>query len=246
MEAETNGGLPLDSAADPTEAGDTPPDVGDESVDQVWADEEEVFPVPVSAIEHYSYCPRQCALIHIEQTFDDNLYTVRGRIAHERVHSGEDNVFEGVKVLRGVWLWSERLGLTGKADVVELRPEGPYPVEYKSGSRHGPHADYQLCAQALCLEEMMGVTVGRGALFYVMTKRRHEVAFNSDLRRRTEEMIAATRTMLMEQRVPPPANDGRCTKCAQIDVCLPGVVGEPTRLRGLQGSLFVPYERGGE
>ncbi|MGQ9677581.1 MAG: CRISPR-associated protein Cas4 [Chloroflexota bacterium] len=215
-------------------------------VEEPWADDDaERFSVPVSAIEHYSYCPRQCALVHVEQTFDDNVYTVRGHLAHERVHSGEDDVAEGVKVLRGVRLWSERLGLSGKADVVELRREGPYPVEYKSGRRRGAHADYQLCAQAMCLEEMMGVPVPRGALFYAGVRRRHEVTFTPALRQQTERLIAEVRELLLEQRVPPPVNDARCRQCAQIDVCLPEVVAEPARLRGFQGSLFVPYEPGG-
>src|SRR2546421_12437828 len=89
--------------------------------------------VPVSALEHYSYCPRQCALIHVEQTFDENVYTIRGRLAHERVDAGDDTIRQGVRVMRGIPLWSERLGLRGKADLVEFRADGPYPVEYKVG-----------------------------------------------------------------------------------------------------------------
>jgi CRISPR-associated exonuclease Cas4 len=198
--------------------------------------------VPVSALEHYSYCPRQCALIHVEQTFDENLFTVRGRLAHERVDSGDDSTSGDVRVARGVPLWSERLGLRGKADVVEFRPEGPYPIEYKSGRRLGPHADYQLCAQALCLEEMLGVPVTGGALYYHAARSRHEVTFDEDLRQRTIVIIAAVREMLREQRVPPAPNDARCPNCSLIDACLPASVGEPARLRGLQGSLFHPYE----
>jgi len=201
-----------------------------------------VIAVPVSAIEHYSYCPRQCALIHVEQTFEENLFTVRGRLAHERVDSGDDSASSDIRVERGVPLWSERLGLRGKADMVEFRPEGPYPVEYKSGRRLGPHADYQLCAQALCLEEMLGVPVPRGALYYHAARSRREVAFDEDLRCRTEAMVAAVREMLREQRVPPAPNDARCPNCSLIDACLPAGVGEPARLRGLQGALFHPYD----
>jgi CRISPR-associated exonuclease Cas4 len=129
------------------------------------ADPEASIEVPISAIEHYSYCPRQCALIHVEQVFEENVFTIRGRLAHERVEQGEETSASGVRVFRDVPLWSERLGLRGKADVVEMRPEGPYPVEYKVGKRHGAHADLQLCAQALCLEEMLASTVERGAIF---------------------------------------------------------------------------------
>ncbi len=142
---------------------------------QEWDEQEAEIVVPVSAIEHYSYCPRQCALIHVEQTFEENLFTVRGKLEHERVDSGADAPIRGVRVVRSLPLHSARLGLRGKADLVELRPEGPYPVEYKSGRRHGVHADLQLCAQALCLEEMMGVAVARGAIFYAGVRRRHEV-----------------------------------------------------------------------
>jgi CRISPR-associated exonuclease Cas4 len=194
--------------------------------------------VPISAIEHYSYCPRQCALIHVEQTYDENLYTVRGRLAHERVHTDDDTPNRGVPTVRAIPLWSERLGLRGKADLVELRPEGPYPVEYKVGRRHGRHPDLQLCAQALCLEEMLGAPVERGAIFYHAARRRHEVVFDDALRQHTLATIEAIRAMLRLQTVPPAPNDARCPTCSLINSCLPSVVGEPPRLRGLQGALF--------
>ena len=132
-------------------------------------DEQELLDVTISALEHFSYCPRQCALIHIEQTFEENVYTVRGRLSHERVDSGETETRPGVRVLRAIPLWSERLGLRGKADVVELRPgKPPFPVEHKVGRRHFPHADLQLCAQALCLEEMLETEVPTGAIFRML------------------------------------------------------------------------------
>ena len=204
-----------------------------------------VVEVPVSALEHYSYCPRQCALIHVEQTFEENLFTVRGRLLHERADSGEDTTAGDVRVARSVPLWSERLGLVGKADVVEFRPDGPYPIEYKSGRRLGPHADFQLCAQALCLEEMLSVHVPRGALYYHAARSRHEVAFDQPLRRQTEEMVSAVRDLLRESAsggLPPAPNDARCPNCSLIDACLPAVVGEAARVRGLQGALFQPYD----
>ncbi len=213
---------------------DTGPGGGEDAV-------EDDLVVPISAIEHYSYCPRQCALIHVEQTFDENIFTMRGRLAHERVDGGEDTVAEGVKITRGVALWSERLGLRGKSDLVEFRPEGPYPVEYKVGRRHGPHPDLQLCAQALCLEEMLGVSVPRGAIFYSALRRRHEVFLDEALRQRTVSIVRDVREMLRAQRLPAPSNDARCRNCSLAEACLPDVVGEPARLRGLQGSLFVPY-----
>lgn len=198
--------------------------------------------VPISALEHYSYCPRQCALIHIEQTFEENIFTIRGRLAHEHIEANDRIVARAAKVLRTVPLWSERLRLWGKADVVEIRRTGPYPVEYKVGARRGKHADLQLCAQALCLEEMLGTPVPKGAVFYHAVRRRQEIDINDDLRCETIRAIAAIRRMLAFQRLPPAPNDARCPNCSLINACLPSVVAEGPRLRGLQGSLFVPYE----
>jgi len=214
---------------------DDPSLEAEESIEQF---DGELIEVTVSAIEHYSYCPRQCALIHVEQTFDENLFTLRGQLAHERVDSGEDKASRGVRAVRGIPIWSERLGLRGKADLVELRPDGPYPVEYKVGRRHGRHADLQLCAQALCLEEMLGVAVPRGAIFYHEARRRHEVLIDDPLRERTVETIHAIRGVLRAQALPRAPNDARCPNCSLLNACLPWVVGEPARLRGLQGALF--------
>jgi CRISPR-associated exonuclease Cas4 len=196
--------------------------------------------VPISAIEHFSYCPRQCALIHVEQVFEENVFTILGHIAHERVDAAGDSVPRGVRVERGLLLWSEKLGLRGRADVVEFRREGPYPVEYKAGQRHGRHADLQLCAQALCLEEMLGQPVPRGAVFYHATRRRHEIAFDARLREATIAAVNAIRAMLRSQTLPPAPNDARCPNCSLINVCLPSVRAEEARLRGLQGALFRP------
>lgn len=206
-----------------------------EPEDRLADDEVDVL---LSAIEHYSYCPRQCALIHVEQTYDENLYTMRGKIAHERVDSGDDTANRGVETARGVPLWSERYGIRGKADVVEFHAEGPYPVEYKSGRRHGRHADLQLCGQALCLEEMLGQPVPRGAIYYAATRKRHEVVFDEALRAETLAIVTAIRQMLRAQTLPDAPNDERCPNCSLINACLPMVVGEHARLRGLQGSLF--------
>lgn len=196
--------------------------------------------VSISALEHYSYCPRQCALIHVEQTFEENIFTIKGQIAHERVDTAGDSVTRSVKVARGIPLWSERLGLRGKSDLVEFRPDGPYPVEYKHGRRSGIHPDLQLCAQALCLEEMLGQPVPRGAIFYHAVRRRREVEIDKTLREITMRAIEAVRQMLQAQRLPPAVNDARCPSCSLINACMPGVIGEPARVRGLQGALFRP------
>lgn len=196
--------------------------------------------IPISALEHFSYCPRQCALIHVEQTFDENVFTVRGRIAHERVDEGIPSTPRGVRQLRALPLWSDELGLSGKADLVELHPDGPLPVEYKVGRIAGGHAALQLCGQALCLEEMFGKPVPVGALYSHATKRRVRVAIDEELRQRTRAAVEAVRTLLAQQELPPPVNDNRCPDCSLINACLPGVVGEAPRVRGYQGALFRP------
>lgn len=198
--------------------------------------------IPISTIEHFSFCPRQCALIHVERVFLDNLYTVRGSLVHERVHSGDDEPTRGLPVRRGMALYSDRHGLIGKADLVELRSTGPYPVEYKSGRRHGLHADLQLCAQALCLEEMYDQAVPVGAIYYHSTRSRHEIAMDEALRRHTLEIIQDVRHMLRTQHVPPPHRDRRCRRCSLADACLPSTITEPARLRGLQGALYAIYD----
>jgi CRISPR-associated exonuclease Cas4 len=196
--------------------------------------------VPISAIEHWSYCPRQCALIHVEQTFEDNLYTIRGRIAHERVDTALDSSPRGVRAVRSLPLWSDKLGLRGRADLVEFRSTGPYPVEYKVGVRRGRHADLQVCAEALCLEDMLGVPVPRGAVFYHGLRRRIEVAFDDDLRLATLRVIDDIRAALRRQDIPPAPNDSRCRHCSLINACLPWVVADSPRQRGLQSALFQP------
>ncbi len=204
-------------------------------------DEQGLLDVPISAIEHFSYCPRQCALIHVEQTFEENVFTVRGRISHERVDSGETENRPGVRVLRGLPLWSERLGLRGKADVVELRPGAPpFPVEYKVGRRRPPHADLQLCAQALCLEEMLGTEVPEGAIYSHAERRRYRVSLNEALRQRTVALVGEIREQLRDQSLPPAVDDARCPPCSLVNACLPQVAAQPHRLRGMQGSLFRP------
>lgn len=209
-----------------------------------WGDED--GEVLISAIEHFAYCPRQCGLIHLEQVFEENLFTIRSRIVHEMVDTGDETVRPGVRIARSVPVWSDRLGLYGIADLVEFRDEGPYPVEYKPGRRHGEGPDRQLCAQAMCLEEMLGVAVPRGAIYYAGPRRRHEVEFTAELRARTVETIEGVRRLLRTARLPEPANDERCPNCSLSDPCMPGVVADRSRLRGLQGSLFRPLELGEE
>lgn len=196
--------------------------------------------VMLSALEHFSYCPRQFALIHIEQTFDDNIYTLRGSILHRRVDEPDSVSREGCRVETGLPLWSQRLGLVGRADVVEFHGDTPYPVEYKHGKKKAQfeHEALQLCGQALCLEEMTGQQVPRGAVYYYSSRQRREVVFTDGLRRRVEEVTAAIRRMLAEGTVPPPVSDSRCHNCSLNEACLPDVLADRDRLRLLSARLF--------
>jgi CRISPR-associated exonuclease Cas4 len=195
--------------------------------------------VMISALEHYSYCPRQCALIHLEQTFDENIYTLQGHMLHERVDEEDSELRGDVRIERAVPLWSKRLGLVGRADVVEFHGQVPFPVEYKVGPRRKwGHDDLQLGAQALCLEDMTGQTVPRGAIYHHGSRRRREVAFDEPLRQRVVEAVADIRQMLIARTLPPAVNDARCHHCSLKDSCLPSVVGEVARVRALHASLF--------
>lgn len=204
--------------------------------ERVWAEEELVL---ISALEHWSYCPRQCALIHLEQTYDENLYTLRGNRAHRLAHESGASTERGGRVARGVPLWSDRLGLVGKADVVEFRGETPYPVEYKAGARRTwGHEALQLAAQALCLEEMLGVGVPAGAIYYHGSRQRREIAIDPPLRALVGEATTVVRAMLNRTRLPPAPNDARCPRCSLFDACLPALAARPARIRGYQGALF--------
>jgi CRISPR-associated exonuclease Cas4 len=201
-----------------------------------WSDDDLVL---ISALEHWSYCPRQCALIHVEQVWDENVYTLRGRIAHEKADVPDAETCDDVRIERAVPLWSDRLGLVGKADVVEFRDGVPFPVEYKHGPRRRwGHDDLQLCAQALCLEEMTGRAVPRGAVYHHGSRRRREVEFDAPLRGRVEEATAAVRRLLREGRLPPAVHDARCEHCSLRESCLPAVVAEPSRVRAARRALF--------
>lgn len=202
---------------------------------------EENRSILLSALQHYSYCPRQCALIHQEQSFEDNAFTLRGQRAHRHVDSGQVGVEDGVRVLRALPLYSEHLGLIGKADVVEFLPDGtPYPVEYKQGRRHKrEHDDIQLAAQALCLKEMTGHEVPEGAIYHHKSKRRRVVKITPELRQRVEQITLAVRDMLASEKLPPPADDPvLCRACSLREICEPQLVGAEQRIHELAEHLF--------
>jgi CRISPR-associated exonuclease Cas4 len=183
--------------------------------------------VMLSALQHFIFCPRQCALIHLEQVWTENIFTLRGLRVHENVHTpGDELIEEGIRVERSLPLYSHKLGLKGVADVVEFSPAGvPYPVEYKSGAKKARKADeVQLCAQALCLEEMLGCEIPKGAIFHHGSRRRREVLFDRPLRELTIDAIAKTRILLQSHQLPPPVTDGRCQDCSLSETCMPEAV----------------------
>lgn len=195
--------------------------------------------IPLSALQHWSYCPRQCALIHVEQVFADNLHTARGNAIHALVDEPGLQRAGSVRIERAMPLWSDRLGLIGKADVVEFAADGtPYPVEYKHGPRRKhQHDDLQLAAQALCLEEMTSRSVPFGAIFHFGSKRRREVDIGPELRRAVEQATAEVRALLASTKLPPPVNDARCRHCSLIELCQPKAVAEVSRYRVLLAEL---------
>lgn len=190
--------------------------------------------VPVSALQHYLFCPRQCALIHVERIWAEDGATAEGRILHERVDGGRPDRRRGVRTVRGIALRSLAHGLAGKADAVEFS-EGdpaPYPVEYKRGRPKAHRADeVQLCAQALCLEEMFDRPVPEGALFYAQTKKRLRVRFDADLRALTMRVTGEVRAMLAANRTPPPRAMPACKRCSLADQCRPKRLEQPPAIR---------------
>ena len=208
-------------------------------------------PLPLSALQHWAYCPRQCALIHLEQAFDDNLHTLRGNALHARVDQPGVETAKGVRVERALSIWHDTLGLIGKADVVEFGPDGaPCPVEYKHGSRHKAadiaHCDdVQVAAQALCLEAMTGHAVPEAAIYYASSKRRRLVPITPALRVNVGVMATEFRAMLKAGRLPPPLMGDkaaqRCRGCSLHDRCQPETAGT-SALADLRARLYEPDE----
>ena len=206
-------------------------------------------PIALSALQHWAYCPRQCALIHLEQAFDDNLHTLRGNAVHARVDAPGVDTAKGVRSERALPVWNDALGLIGKADVVEFPAGGaPYPVVYKHGNRHKAASiaacdDLQLAAQALCLESMTGQAVPEGALYYASSKRRRLVAITPELRARVADTVAAVRAMLRVAKLPPPLIGDlaaqRCKGCSLRERCQPEAAAS-TALLAARAKLFDP------
>ena len=205
--------------------------------------------IPLSALQHWAYCPRQCALIHLEQAFDDNIHTLRGNAVHARADQPGVETAKGVRVERALPLWHDALGLIGKSDVVEFPlSQAPYPVEYKHGNRHKAAAiaacdDLQLAAQALCLESMTGHAVPEGALYYATSKRRRVVTIDAVLRQAVVDTSVAVRAMLVSETLPAPLTGElaaqRCKGCSLKERCQPETASSPA-LEAVRTNLFDP------
>ncbi|MGF1485277.1 MAG: CRISPR-associated protein Cas4 [Opitutales bacterium] len=183
--------------------------------------------VPLSALQHYLYCPRQCALIHVERAWAENRFTAQGRVLHEKVHENDAETRPGVRTLRGLEVDAPALGLHGVCDVVELHADGQMvPVEFKHGRPKAHRADeVQLCAQGLCLEASFNKasgTLDHGFLYYGKPRRRTRVAFDSTLRRLTLDCAARIRALLHSATTPyADYNRRRCDRCSLIEHCQP-------------------------
>ena len=199
-------------------------------------------PIPISALQHWTYCPRQCALIHVEQAFADNIHTARGNAVHKLVDTPGYEMKAGVRVERSLPLWSDRVGLIGKADLVEFHPDGTvFPVEFKNGpKRKHVHDDIQLAAQALCLEEMLNKPVPLGAIYHASSKRRREVGITPDLKRLVETTTEAVRATLVSGKLPAPVNDERCDQCSLKDICQPEAIAGLRAQAYLRNQLYEP------
>lgn len=196
-------------------------------------DELDGEPIPLSALQHAVYCLRQAALIHVERLWADNRLTAEGHVLHASADEPGRRKVRGVRRVNALPLASRRLGIAGVADLVEFRREGgqdvPFPIEIKRGKVKLHRADeVQLCAQALCLEEMTGVSVPDGALFYAETKRRMPVVFDAELRRLTEDTVAELQEIFRTLKTPAPTpHKARCKSCSLLELCRPDAAGRP-------------------
>ena len=217
--------------------------------------------LPISALQHLVFCERQAALIHIEGLWEENVLTVEGEELHERAHGQETGTIGDTHTVRGLRVRSLRLGLIGVADVVEFRrvesaDEGvevpvigdglwqPYIIEYKRGKPKLDRSDeVQLCAQAMCLEEMLGASIRESAFFYGTPRRRQTASLDHALRHETEEVAERVHQLLLSGKTPAPAYGRKCRSCSLIDRCLPKTMDSP---RKVARYLTKMAENGGE
>lgn len=190
---------------------------------RAYSEEETVL---LSAISHFGYCPRRCGLIHVDRVYEENVFTLRGEIGHAKADEPVGASEHMVDIQRALPVWSEKYGLYGKTDVVEFHRDGSiYPVEYKLGEKKTNDSDdLQLCAQAICLEEMFERPIPLGAIFHISSHARREVEFTAALRESTFEAVESVRSIIRSGKLPPPVEDGRCPKCSLVHACMPSGV----------------------
>lgn len=203
--------------------------------------------LPLSGLQHLVFCERQWGLIHIEQQWLENRFTAEGRLLHEKADSGPPETRPGVRIARGLALRSLRLGLSGRADVVEFPQDGgpPLPVEYKRGKPKPDDCDeVQLCAQAMCLEEQLGVSIPQGALYYGQRARRTVVAFTPALRQRVEQLSARMHELYRAGRTPAAEYGRKCGSCSLHAVCEPkALASRQSAARYFRNSLAAALQR---
>ena len=216
--------------------------------------------IPLSALQHFVFCQRQCALIHLEGAWAENRLTAEGRVLHDRVDQARSESRRDLRTASSVRICSQVLGIVGVMDMLEFHrvesPHGsehraiatqlpgasglwlPFPVEYKRGRPKAHRADeIQLCAQACCLEEMLNLNIDQGALFYGQTRRRVDVTFDSELRRLTQETADSIHEMLKQGRTPPAEYSAKCNTCSLLDLCQPKMAARGSAMRWLSAEI---------
>jgi CRISPR-associated exonuclease Cas4 len=191
--------------------------------------------LPLSAMQHFLFCERQCALIHIEQIWAENLYTIEGELLHKRAHSGHRERRPDKRTEFGVPIRSLELGLSGKTDAVEYGADGSIiVVEYKRGRPKSGHADeVQLCAQAMCLEEMRGKHIPEGALYFGKVRRRKAVPFGAEIRRLTQQTAIRLHELVSSGVTPQPLyGKSKCPRCSLMSYCMPKKMGKAPPVKG--------------
>ncbi len=202
--------------------------------------------LPLSALQHLAFCERQWGLIHLEQQWNENRLTAEGRLLHENADSETTEIRDGVRTCRGLRVRSLKYGIAGRADVVEFGPDGPRPVEYKRGKPKKDDIDeVQLCAQALCLEEMLGVSIPEGSLFYGEPRRRTPVIFDQTLRQRVEILIRRLHELTRAALTPHPVYAPKCRSCSLLEVCGPKATGGKSAKQYLKTALREVLDGGG-
>ena len=206
-------------------------------------------PLPLSALNDFFYCTRRAGLKFIDGLRGTNEHTIIGNLAHAHVDLPGFEQRAGWTLLRALPVFSDKLRLTGKADLVEVQRDAigaiieARPVEYKKGpKRRFDNDEVQLCAQALCLEEMFGFAIGSGAIFHAQSQQRHEVPFDNALRQKTLTALANLKTLIATAAIPPAELKPLCEGCSLHETCLPELAAHPARLRALREQLWHPTD----